>query len=84
MALVANTSSWPLGLPERIVVLEGVLFSMEAHFVTVVLSLGPSAPPRCVCAPLPPSADHAFVSAAPARERRRLKRVNRILRARVS
>ncbi len=70
-------------LPERIEVKEGVPATKVAHLVTAELSLGPSAPPRCVCAPLPPSADHAFVSAAPARERSRLKRVKRILRARV-
>ncbi len=65
-------------LPERIEVLESALFTVEAHLVTVVLSLGPSASPCCVCAPLPPNADHAFVPTMPASERNMLSSVDRI------
>jgi hypothetical protein len=79
VVLVTNTSSWPFGrLPERIEVLERKMFAVEFHLSTVVVSLGPSALPCCVCAPLPPNADHPFVTATLESERNMLNSVDRI------
>jgi hypothetical protein len=81
VVLVTNTSSWPFGrLPERIEVLERKMFAVpvEVHLRSVVLSLGPSALPCCVCAPLPPNADHPFVTATLESERNMLNSVDRI------